>query len=211
MNKNTVILKNSQSNNDHTDLDAAFISSFLSTNTNWLDVGSGSGLIINRLFQKAKQITCIEPVRKYAEQIVKIENVKIFNSTIEHFNTVQKFDLVTAFGTMQYFSYDEALNVYKKIRTILNCNKSTCCDRFFYSAGGGRLIVKNQFGLKSRVVVNRFSEELQRHYVSEYRTLDEEISLLKSVGFSEFEVVDIYEPYMNRFDYTHYYAIVATI
>ncbi len=82
---------------------------------------------------------------------------------------------------------------------------------FFYSAGGGRLIVKNQFGLKSRVVVNRFSEELQRHYVSEYRTLDEEISLLKSVGFSEFEVVDIYEPYMNRFDYTHYYAIVATI
>ncbi len=35
--------------------------------------------------------------------------------------------------------------------------------------------------------------------------------MLISVGLSEFEIVDIYEPYMNRFDDTHYYAIVTTI
>lgn len=70
---------------DHTDFDVRFISVFLSRNTNWLDEGSRSGLIINRFYQKVKQVTCIEPVKKYGVQIVKAENVKVVNSTFDDF------------------------------------------------------------------------------------------------------------------------------
>ena len=71
------------------------------------------------------------------------------------------------------------------------------------------MIVKNQFGLHEDVTVDGFSEELQENYFSQYRYIDKEIRLLREVGFNNIEVVDIYPKECNRWDNTHFYALVA--
>ena len=61
------------------------------------------------------------------------------------------------------------------------------------------------------VLVDNFSEELQKNYYANYRQVDSEISLLKDAGFNKVEKHDIYPPRCNKWDNTHYYALVASI
>ena len=75
----------------------------------------------------------------------------------------------------------------------------------------GLLLIKNKFGVKGDVVVNGYSEELKMNYYSEYRHLDKEIEILKNVGYKDIQVTDIYPPEANRWNNTHFYAIVGKI
>ncbi len=181
--------------NDCTKFDADFILKFVDNNTEILDIGSGTGLIVNKIYDKVKSIDCVEPLKNFTKHIVKSTNVKIINKNVFDFETSKQFDLITIFGVLHYFNETEAIKIYKKCLNNLKPN--------------GRLIVKNQFGVKEDVTISGYSEEQKTDYFAQYRHLDKEVKLLEDIGFKNIQTFDIYPPEANRWQNTHFYAIVT--
>jgi cyclopropane fatty-acyl-phospholipid synthase-like methyltransferase len=187
---NPLLLRNKAK--DFTYYDVEFLKKFSDKNKILLDLGSGTGLTINSLMNDFKKIIAVEKYKEFSKFISK--EIEIINLDLKDINLNElNFDIVTLFGVMNYFSYDEAKELYKKI----------------YNSFKGTLIIKNQFGINEDVIVDKFSEELNSYYYSEYRYLQKEIKLLENIGFKIKEVVDIYPPEYNRWDNTHFYAIVC--
>lgn len=181
---------------DFSQMDADFIMKYANNESTILDLGSGTGLIVNKIYNKIKAITAVEPFPEFTKFIHSSDNVTIVNQTFEDFEVIRAdYDLVTIFGTMHYFNEKEAEAIYKK----------------FYSAlkKGGKLIVKNQFGVSEDVIVEGFSEEQQCNYYAQYRQLNKEINMLEKLEYKDLQVFDIYPPACNRWGNTHFYAIVA--
>lgn len=190
-------VKLSKSNN-FSAYDRKFVTPYLRADMDWLDMGAGTGLLINDLHQKVKRIVAVEPFKEFSDLIVKAENICVVNET--HAGYVQKypnerFDLITCFGVIQYLNSKEALDFYKSFYPLLKKN--------------GKIIVKNQFGVQEDVIIDKFSEELQSMYYAEYRAIEHEKELMAAAGFKNFAVVDIYPPECNRWNNTHFYAITA--
>lgn len=181
--------------NDYTDYDANFILRYVDNDTNLLDLASGTGLVINKIADRVKNITAVELFEQFSKYIEIRDNIKVVNIDIQNFRSDEKYNLITMFGIMHYFNKNEATELYKKY--------------YDYLLPKGKLIVKNQFALDDDVVVDGYSEELNKKYYSEYRNLDKEIDVLKLIGFKNIEKYDIYPPEANRWDNTHFYAIVA--
>jgi len=181
--------------NDHTNYDVNFILNYISTDMSILDLGSGTGLIINKLYDKVKHITAVEPVFNFTKHIAKKNNIEVVNKTVIEFIPSKKYDLITFFGVMQYFNEEEAVEIYRKY--------------FQYVKDGGKMLIKNQFGVHSDVTVDGYSEEMKTNYYSCYRYIEKEVNILKDIGFKKVETVDIYPPEYNRWENTHFYAIVA--
>jgi len=182
-------------NTDYTSIDATFILQYADKNSSVLDIGSGTGLTINKIYDKVQTIECVEPFKRFTDFITNSDNVIIHNCNVYDYETTKVFDVVTLFGVMHYFSEDEVIKVYKKCYGLLK--------------KGGIIIVKNQFGIHETVEVSGYSEENKTNYYSSYRKLDEEMDILKNIGFENIEVHDIYPPEANRWDNTHFYAIVG--
>ncbi len=180
---------------DFTKLDSAFILTFANKKTTILDLASGSGLIINKIYEKVAKIVAVEYFEQFSKYIIKASNVIIVNEDISKYSTKDTFDLITLFGVVQYFDEEETLNLYKKYINNLNPN--------------GKIIVKNQFGVKEDVIISGYSDELKTEYFSHYRTLQKESDMLKKAGFNNISIVDIYPPECSRWDNTHFYALVA--
>jgi cyclopropane fatty-acyl-phospholipid synthase-like methyltransferase len=106
------------------------------------------------------------------------------------------FDIITAFGTLHYFNEEEVIKLYRKY--------------YPYIKEGGKIIVKQQFGVAEDVTVSGFSEELGKPYYSQYRYLEKEKQILLEAGFKNIEVSEIYPQDFNKWDNTHYWAIVGT-
>ena len=169
---------------DFTQLDADFIMRFASASSSVLDLGAGSGLIVNKIADQVNQVTAVEKFESFSQFIKKSDNIKVVNCDILEYAPQELFDLVTIFGVAQYFNRAEITGLYGRIRHWL--------------ASGGLLIVKNQFGVREDVLVNGFSEELETYYSSHYRHIDAEVELLESLGFKIEAVHDIYPPECNR-------------
>lgn len=184
-------------NTDYTHIDAEFILKYSNNNSEILDLGSGTGLTVNKIYDKVKSIDCVEPFREFSNHIVKSSNVSVTNESVLDFDTDKKYDLVAVFGLIQYFNREESTDIYKKCLKWMKSN--------------GKIIIKNQFGIKEDVLVAGYSEEQKTEYFSEYRHLDKEVELLESLGFKNVKTFDIYPPEANRWDNTHFYAIVAEI
>ena len=72
------------------------------------------------------------------------------------------------------------------------------------------VIVKNQFGINKDVTIGGgYSLELESEYITQYRFIDKEINMLYQAGFQSVQCCDIYPPEANRWDNTHFYALVA--
>ncbi|HEC1751902.1 TPA: class I SAM-dependent methyltransferase [Campylobacter lari] len=184
-------------NTDYTDIDANFILKYSSKSSKILDLGSGTGLIVNKLYDKISHIDCVEFYKEFSKFIVQSPNINIYNQLLQDFCIEKKYDLITIFGVMQYFNEQEAIKLYKKY--------------FSYLKKDGKMIIKNQFGLKEDVIVDGYSVEQNTNYYSEYRHIYKEINILKEIGFKDVEYYDIYPPECNRWENTHFYAIVASI
>ncbi|MCK9612625.1 MAG: class I SAM-dependent methyltransferase [Bacteroidales bacterium] len=180
---------------DFTKLDSAFILSFADKKTTILDLASGSGLIINKIYDRVAKIVAVEYFEQFSKYIIKASNVIVVNEDISKYTTKDKFDLITLFGVVQYFDEEETFNLYKKYINNLKHN--------------GKIIVKNQFGVKEDVIISGYSNELKKDYFSHYRTLQKESDMLKKAGFNHLNIVDIYPPECSRWDNTHFYALVA--
>lgn len=197
--KKTVKIKSDKlsSSNDFTKLDSLFILKYADKSSKILDMGSGTGLIVNKIYNKVGNITAVEPLKGFSKHIVKSNNVVVVNQNIFDFkpNIEIKYDLITMFGLMHYFNELEAIEIYKKY--------------FYYLKNNGKMIIKNQFGVNDDVIVDGYSEEQNTNYFAHYRYLDKEVNILSKTGFYNVEAINIYPPECNRWNNTHYYAIVA--
>lgn len=181
--------------NDLTHIDANFILRYVNENTDILDLASGTGLTINRLYDKVRHIDAVELFPEFSKFIKSNPKITVINQDIVEFQTEKKYDIITMFGIVSYFNEEDIKKIYYKYFDTLK--------------PGGKLIVKSQFGVKEDVEVSGFSQELQKDYFSLYRHLEKEVKILESVGYKNIDVVDIYPPENNRWDNTHFYAIVA--
>lgn len=183
--------------NDFTALDASFIMQHADAGSEILDLASGTGLAINKYYKRVGHIDAVEIFPEFTKFIAKAPNIEVFNESISDFMPSKKYDLILMFGIVQYFNEDEIKSLYSRYKQYL---KPT-----------GKLIIKNQLGVREDVNVSGISKELNRPYYSQYRYLDKELDILKSVGLNVVDVVDIYPPEANRWDNTHFYAIVADL
>ncbi len=181
--------------NDFTDLDSKFILKYANKQSEILDLASGSGLIVNKIYKKVKHITAVEVFLQFSKFITKSKKVSIINEDITLFSTKKFFDLITMFGIVQYFNEKEIIKIYTQYRKNLKSN--------------GKIIIKGQFGVKKDVIIEGFSQELKTDYYSEYRYINKEVDILDKIGFKKIKVVDIYPAKFNRWNNTHFYAIVA--
>ncbi len=131
-------------NTDFTHIDAEFILKYADKNSEILDLGSGTGLTVNKIYDKVKLIDCVEPFKEFSDHIVKSDNVSVINQSVLDFDTDKKYDLVGVFGLIQYFNREESANIYKKCLKWMKPNS--------------KIIIKNQFGVKEDVLVAGYSE-----------------------------------------------------
>lgn len=183
--------------NDFSDYDRDFILRYATKDTTILDLAAGTGITLNKYYDKVKHITAVEKFSQFSDFIVKASNVDVINADIMDFVPDSKYDLILMFGVTQYFKREESVYLYKKYKEFLK--------------GNGILINKAQFGVREDVTVEGYSEELKCNYYSQYRQIDSEVELLKSLGFTAVDYTDIYPKECNRWENTHFYAIVASL
>lgn len=106
-------------NTDYSDLDSKFILKYANQKSSLLDLGSGSGLIVNRLYPFVDSITCVEALESFTQFIHKAENITIEHCDVFTFESSQKFDIITAFGIMHYMNEQESIKIYSKYRDLL--------------------------------------------------------------------------------------------
>ncbi len=180
---------------DFSKYDIEFMKKISDRKKTLLDLGAGTGLLINHLANDYKKIVAVEKYVEFSNFIIQSSSLEIINADLLKFTIDRYFDFISLFGVMNCFNEEEATIVYKKA--------------FSFLEEEGKLIVKNQMGIYEDVLIDGFSEELQTDYYAEYRHLDKEIGLLKNIGFNKIEVVDIYPPEYNRWENTHFYALVC--
>ena len=175
--------------------DIAFMKKYASSKKTLLDLGSGTGLLINYLIDDFAKIIAVEKYSKFSDFITKCSKIQILNQDLLELNIENSIaDIVSLFGVMNYFNVKEATIIYKKSFNSLKED--------------GLLIIKNQMGIYEDVTVNGFSDELQTNYYSNYRYINKEIKLVESLGFTFIQKINIYPKEYNRWENTHFYALV---
>ncbi|MCL2786411.1 MAG: class I SAM-dependent methyltransferase [Methanomassiliicoccaceae archaeon] len=184
-------------NKDTSDYDSRFILKYSTTDSEILDLGTGGGVVVNKLNEKVGRLVCVEMFEEISRFIVRTPNVSVVNENIFNYRPKanEMFDLITAFGTLQYFNESEARELYNRYVKYLRPK--------------GNIIIKQQFGVNETVTIQNYSKELDRPYFAQYRTIELEREMLESVGLNVIEIVDIYPPEYNRWNNTHFYAMVA--
>lgn len=180
---------------DFSIFDIELVKRFSDKSKTLLDLGAGTGLLVNHLTEDFSKIVAVEKYSNFSDFIKRTDNLKVINEDLNIFDVAEKFDLVTIFGVMNFFNRTEAERIYQKARSWIR--------------PAGTLIVKHQMGCTEDVIVDGYSKELGTDYYSEYRWLQHEIDLIRQAGFSIKEVVDIYPKEYNRWDNTHFYALVC--
>lgn len=177
--------------------DHKLVKKFSNKNYSLLDLGSGTGLLINSLINDFKYIIAVEKYPEFSKFITNNHNLMVINMDLLNiYNLRGTFNIISLFGVMNYFNYEEAKLIYSHILELMD-DTST-------------LIIKNQMGVNEDVTINGFSQELGTNYYSNYRYLQNEIDLLVSLGFKVKEVIDIYPPEFNRWDNTKFYALICS-
>lgn len=182
-------------NSDYSDMDVAFLRKYTTRESTVLDLGAGTGLIVNKLYPHVKNIVAVEPFTRFTRFIAATEGITVVHQTVSEFTTTAKFELISLFGLMHYVDESQAKEIYTKYIKYLKRE--------------GVMIIKNQFGLTEDITINGYSEELQENYSAQYRQIDEEVRLLREAGFGHVAVVDIYPKECNRWNNTHFFALVA--
>lgn len=161
-----------------------------------LDLGSGTGLLINHLQEDFKSILAVEKYPEFSKFIDCSTNIEVVNADLLEFETADRFDVVSAFGVLNFFCGREAKQLYQKISRVMQ--------------PWGVFVLKHQMGIDADVVVEGWSEELQCDYFSEYRHVVREVKLLRECGFSVNEQLDIYPDEYNRFTNTRFFALTCS-
>ena len=180
---------------DTSDLEIDFLRKHLSSSDELLDIGSGSGLIINKLIPFVKHITAVEKFEGFTKFIVDKPNMLVINADILGFKMRKTFDAVLLFGVTQCFNREEASALYQAA--------------FEMTKLGGLMIVRTHCGLEIDKTIDGFSNELQTDYFAEYRQVDREMKIMQSVGFKSVVKHDIFPDSLNVWPDTRHFIFVC--
>jgi HAD superfamily phosphoserine phosphatase-like hydrolase len=182
---------------DFSQYDIEFVKRFAGEGKSLLDLGAGTGLLLNALLGDFGRIVAVEKYREFSNFIKRAAHLSVINFDLMDFHPDETFDVITVFGVMNFFAAHEAGAIYRRIGGWLKPE--------------GILVVKHQMGVAEDVVVDGFSNELSAKYFSEYRCVKKEMSLLTGSGLRVDEVADIYPAEFNRWTNTHFYALVCRL
>jgi len=180
---------------DTSDLERDFIMEYFHKDDNIVDIGSGSGLIINKLYDKVSSIVAIEKFEGFSKYIVDSPNVLVINADLKDFRIRRQYDGVLCTGVSQCFSLEEMTPIYTNMFAMLK--------------QGGYFIMRMHCGLKEDVIVDGYSDELNTNYFASYRKLDSEIQTLKDTGFKDIQTFDIFPDTLNVWENTRHFMFVA--
>lgn len=180
---------------DSSEFDAAYMREFANPEGSLLELGAGTGLLLNRIMGDYRRVVAVELYPQFSRFIARADHVEVVNADLLTFDTEESFDVVTLFGVMNYFSDSEAADIYRRVARWLK--------------PGGKLIVKNQMGVEEDVVVDGLSQELGTQYYSEYRTPAHESRLIEGSGLAIVRQDDIYPDRLNRWPNTRFIALLA--
>ncbi|WMJ73455.1 class I SAM-dependent methyltransferase [Cytophagaceae bacterium ABcell3] len=181
---------------DTTDLELDFLSPFLHQHFELLDIGSGTGLIINKLVDRVKSITAVEKFEGFTRFINCHPNMLVINADLYGFKIRKEFDIALCFGVAQYFVREDMAEIYKNIHSMVK--------------PGGLFFVRMHCGLTEDVCVDGYSTELECQFFAQYRQVDSEMALLQASGFSNIQCFDIYPDTFNVWPNTRHFLFVCS-
>ena len=180
---------------DFSRYDIAYMQKFINQKHDLLDLGAGSGLLLNHIKDGFRKVVAVELYPEFSKFINVSDNTVVINEDLLSFQTKEQFNVVILFGVMNFFNTEEAMTLYEKF--------------YRFTLAGGVLVIKNQMGVDEDVSVDHFSEELGKHYFSEYRSVESECALIERAGFKVSKVDDIYPDEFNRWPNTRFTAVVS--
>lgn len=180
--------------NDRDKYDVELISNYIDFNSNVLDLGCGTGILEDKLYNLVKHIDAVDKYQEFLNRAKKYKNVDYVCRNLSTYLTALKYDCVLMFGVTMYIDDDELNETLNNVRKMLN--------------NDGTFIIKNQWGIDKELIVDNYSENLKSFYYSKYRKLDDMIKVLEKIGYRT-EIYDIYPESFNKWDNTHEYAILC--
>jgi cyclopropane fatty-acyl-phospholipid synthase-like methyltransferase len=180
---------------DTSDIEIEFLKQYLTEQDDILDVGSGSGLIINKLHPFVHSITAVEKYPGFSKFIAENDKILVINSDLSDFNMRKQFDAVLSFGVSQCFNTEDAASIYQRL--------------FGMTKSGGKLIVRTHCGLEKDKVINGYSEELGTEYFAEYRQVKNEIKLMEDAGYRFVSQHDIFPDTLNVWPDTRHFIFIC--
>lgn len=180
---------------DTSDLEINFLKKYVKKTDEILDIGSGSGLIINKLINYVDHITAVEKFDGFTKFISDHPNMLVVNADLIGFKMRKEFDITLCFGVAQCFKKNDMQAIYKNLYTMTKT--------------GGGLIIRTHCGLETNKIINGYSEELKTNYFAEYRQIDEEEILLKKIGFTSVDRFDIFPDTLNVWKDTRHFILVC--
>lgn len=179
---------------DTTEMEIDFIKDYIKPTDEVLDLGSGSGLIVNQLYDKVKHIIAVEKFEGFSRFIVDEPNILVINSDLTDFKIRKKFDIILCTGVSQCFKNEDMRPIFKNISDMLKDD--------------GTFISRSHCGLQETVTIDKFSEELNADYFAEFTYLETEIDSMKEAGFNSVEIFDNLPDSLNKWENTrHFYFI----
>ena len=195
MSKN--IQDQSQTYNKKSDVspkDAQFIRNYLSPTDKVIDIGSGSGLIVNKILPFVKEITAVETFKGLSKYIQTDPKILVINAKLENFYIRKEYDVALSTGVMQFFEKTDAVEIYTNIFNMVK--------------KGGLFLMRMHYGLKETVVIHH-SIELDQEYFAEFRQVDEEKKLLEDIGFIDVQVLDEAPEELNVWENTRHFMFIC--
>jgi len=151
-----------------------------------VDLGAGNGRWSFFIAPKVKKVTAVEYIEAFTDEIklqikeLKQHNVEVISSSSEEFNRSKYADVVFVSGLFIYLDREQ----YE--RTIKNIADTCKAD--------GLLFMREPISvLENEFIVDKFSEELNTHYCSIYRTAAQHIEALERHGF----ILEKYAPFFE--------------
>lgn len=180
---------------DYSDLEIEFLKPFLGQDISVLDLGSGSGLVVNKLVKLVKHITAVEKFQNFTQFIEQSDKLELINADLIGFRLYREFDLILATGVMQCIEGKYIFDIYRNIYNM--------------TSQKGHFIAHIHCGLEEDVIVDRFSEELNANYYAEYRQVEQEKKLIQKAGFRTVETHDIFPDWLNKWPNTRHFLFVC--
>ena len=180
---------------DYSDLEIDFLKPYLKPDTSVLDLGSGSGLVVNKLVKLVGHITAVEKFQNFSQFIEHSDKLELINADIVGFRLHRQFDLVLATGVIQCIERRFIADIYKNV--------------FNMTKAGAHFIAHIHCGLEQDVIVDRFSEELNTDYYAEYRKHEWEKQQMLEAGFRSVEIHDIFPDWLNKWSNTRHFLFVC--
>lgn len=183
--------------NNRIDYDYKLILNYVDENSRILDIGCGTGLIEEKLVEDVAYIKGIDKYKEFLDRAYINDKIKYeVCEAYEFLDKNIKYDLILIFGLLFYMSDSEVDKMLENCLLMLSEE--------------GIILIKGQWGVEEKLIVDQWSEGLQCNYYAEYRQVNEFKRTLLRKGFSV-ELIDIYPKEMNEWENTHEYAFVCKI